>query len=89
MSIRETFSNSIDLAVINESHKGAVMQISALCLGTLIILFVETSSVTGIFRHLSDYVSGVRNFKNTKSMSVTFFFKTFKISARFENAARN
>ena len=28
MSIRDTFSNSISLAVTNESDKGAVMQIS-------------------------------------------------------------
>ena len=28
MSINETFSNSIDLAVINEYDKGAMMQIS-------------------------------------------------------------
>ena len=28
MSIRETFSNSIDLAVINEYDKGAVTKIS-------------------------------------------------------------
>ena len=28
MSITETFSNSINLAMINESDKGAVMQIS-------------------------------------------------------------
>ena len=28
MSIRETFSNSIDLAVVNEYNKGAVRQIS-------------------------------------------------------------
>ena len=30
MSIRETFSNSIDLALINESDRGAVMQISTM-----------------------------------------------------------
>ena len=30
MSMRETFSNSIDLAVINEYDKGAVMQLSGL-----------------------------------------------------------
>ena len=29
MFLRETFSNSIDLAVINQSDEGAVMQISA------------------------------------------------------------
>ena len=28
MSIRESFSNSIDLALINEYDKGAVMEIS-------------------------------------------------------------
>ena len=30
------------------------------CLGTFTILLVEASSETGLFRHLSDYVFGVR-----------------------------
>ena len=34
---------------------------------------------TGFCRHLSDYVLGLGNFKNTKSMRVIFCFKIFKI----------
>ena len=49
------------------------------CLGTFGILVVEASSETGPFRHLSDYVFGVRNFGNTKSMSVIFLFEMFNI----------
>ena len=30
MSIKQTFSNSVNLAVINESDKGALMQISTM-----------------------------------------------------------
>ena len=49
------------------------------CLGTFTMLFLEGSSEMGLFRHLSDYVLGVRNFENTKCMRVIFFFKIFKI----------
>ena len=49
------------------------------CLGTLPMLLVERSSETGHFRHLSNHVFGVRKFRNTKVMRVTFFFKMFKI----------
>ena len=45
MSIRETFSNSIDLAVINEYGKGALMQISN-GLRTFAMLLVKASSET-------------------------------------------
>ena len=72
MSIRETFSNSISLPVTNEYDKGAVMKISTV-LSTFTTLLVEASSEMGLFRHLSDYVFGVRNFDNTKSMRVIFF----------------
>ena len=60
MSIRETFSNSISLPVTNEYDKGAVMKISTV-LSTFTTLLVEASSEMGLFRHLSDYVFGVRN----------------------------
>ena len=49
MSIRETFSNSIDLAMINEYDKGAVMKI-----GTFTMLLVEAFSDTRLFILLPD-----------------------------------
>ena len=58
-------------------------------LGTFTMLLVEGCSETGLFRHLSDYVFGVRNFENTKSMKVIFFFKYLKFQLDFKNAARN
>ena len=58
------------------------------CLGTFNILFVEASSETGLFRHLSDYDFGVRNFQNAKSMRV-IFFKCLKVNLDFKNGAKN
>ena len=78
MSIRETLSNSIYLARINEYGKGALMQISK-GLGTFAMVLFEGSSEKRPFRHLSDYVFRVRNFGKTKPMRVIFFFKIFKI----------
>ena len=42
------------------------------------MLLVEGSSETGVFRHLSDHVFGVRNSGNTKSMRVIFFFQNIQ-----------
>ena len=39
------------------------------------MLLVKGSSETGLYKHISNYVSGVRNFENTKAMKVIFFFK--------------
>ena len=55
-------------------------------LGTFTMLLVEGSSETGLFRHWSDYVFGVRNFENTKSTRVIFFPK---FNLDFKNAAQN
>ena len=49
------------------------------CLGTFTISLVEASSKTGLFRHLSDYVFGVRNFEIRKFMRVLFCPKLIKI----------
>ena len=49
MSIRETFSNSINLAMINEYHKGAVMNISTV-LGHVYHLLVEGWCEMGTFK---------------------------------------
>ena len=59
-----------------------------LCLGTFTMLLLEGSSETKLFRHLCDYVFGVRNFGNKKVIRVIFFFKTFRISARFEKCSK-
>ena len=75
MSIRNPFSNSIDLIVINEYDKSVGTEISAM-FGPLL---VEGYSETILFRDLSDHVIGGRNFENRKSMRVIFFFKIFKI----------
>ena len=53
------------------------------------MLLVEGSTQTEHFRHLSDYVFGVRNFENTKSMRVIFFSKFLRFQVDFENAAKN
>ena len=58
------------------------------CLGTFTMLFVEGYSQTRIFRHLYDYVFGVCNFGNTKSLRVIFLFKIFQISSRFQKCSK-
>ena len=58
-------------------------------LGTFTILFVETSSETGLIRHLSDYVFRVRSFGNTKAVRIIFFSKSSKFKLDFRNAAKN
>ena len=61
------------------------------CLGTFTMLLVKGFSQTGLFRHFSDYVFGVRNFEIRNSERAIFFFKMFKISSHldFKNAAKN
>ena len=78
ISIRETFSNSIHLVMINEQDKGDVMRFE-ISSGTFTILLVKRSSKTRFFRHLSNHVLRVRNFGNTKPVRVIFFLKMSKI----------
>ena len=59
------------------------------CLGTFTMLLVEGSSQTGLSRHLYDYVFGVRNLGNTKSMRLNFFSKCLKLHVDFKNAGKN
>ena len=59
------------------------------CLGTFTILLVEASSETWLFRHLSDYVFGGRNFENTKSLRVIFYSKCLKSNLDLKNAVKN
>ena len=57
-------------------RSGDLMQISTV-LGYVCHVACQSISEMGLFRHLSDYVFGVRNFENTKSMRVIFLFKMF------------
>ena len=59
MSMRETFSNQINLAVINEYDQGAVMLISTV-LRHIYPVGCRRATETKLFRHLSDHVFGVR-----------------------------
>ena len=74
MTIRESFSNTIYLPVTNQNDKGAVVQFQQ-CLDTFTLLLLRAYSETELFRNLSDYIFGVRNYENTKSMRVIFFFQ--------------
>ena len=57
-------------------------------LETITMLLVKRSSETGLFIDLCDYVFGVPNFGNRKSMRVIFFSKYLKFNGDFKNAAR-
>ena len=50
------------------------------------MLLVEESSATRLFRHLSDYVFGVRNLENKKYMRVISFPKSLKFNLDFRKA---
>ena len=53
------------------------------------MLLVEASSETGLFRHLSDYVSEIPNFENEKLSGSSFFSKFIKFNLDFKNAAKS
>ena len=59
------------------------------CLGSFTMLLVKEFSQTWLFRHLSDNVSRVRNFKITKSMMASFLSKCWKFHLDFKNGAEN
>ena len=87
MSLTETFSNSIDLVVINESGKGTVIQIEQ-CLGTFTMLLVEGPSENWLFRHLPDYVFGVCNLGNTKAKRVIIYSKYIRLNLDLKDTAK-
>ena len=58
------------------------------CLDTSSMLLVEGSSETRLFRLLSNFVFGVRNFLNTKALCVIFFSKCLKFNLDFKNAEK-
>ena len=91
MSIRETFSKLVDLPVIQWSRNMIMVLRSRFqqCLGTFALMLVEGSSEMWLFRHLSDYALGVRNFGNTKSMRAIFVSKYLKFNVDFKNASKS
>ena len=54
-------------------------------LGTFTMLLAAGFSEIGYFRNLSDYVFGIRNFGNTKSMRVIFVSKCSKFNRDLKN----
>ena len=58
------------------------------CFSPFTMLLVEGFPETGLFRNFSNYVFGVRNFEITKSMTIIFFVKMFKISSRFQRCSK-
>ena len=88
MSIRETFSNSVDLAVMNEYDKGAVMWISTV-LGHVYHVACRRVVWNRIFRHLSDYFFLVRNSEIQDLWASSFWSKCSKFQLDFKNAAKN
>ena len=87
MSIREIFSNIISFPVTNGSDKDTVMQISTV-LGHVYHIPIDASSETGLLRHFSYYVFGVRNYENTKSMRAIFFSKCSMFNLDVKNAIK-
>ena len=59
------------------------------CLDTFTILLIEASSEAGLFRHLSDYVFGVRNFENTNLWGSFFDSKYLRFNLDFKNGVKN
>ena len=77
ISTRATFSNSIAIAVLVNMIQVLWCR-SKPFLGTSTMLLVKGSSEAGLFRHLSDYVFGVRNIANKKSLRIIFFLKILR-----------
>ena len=88
MWIRETLSNSIywqqSISIIKTLWCGYQMS-----LGRFTMFVVERSSETGLFRHLSNNISRVRNFLNTKVWRLSFDAKYLKFNLDFKKEAKN
>ena len=52
-------------------------------------MLLEASSEKWPFRHLSDYIFGVRNFQNTNLWGSSFYSKIWTFNIDFETAAKN
>ena len=59
------------------------------CLGTFTMLLIKGFSQRWLFRHLSDYIFRVPNFKITKSMRTAFLSKCSKFRLDFKKAREN
>ena len=59
------------------------------CLGQFTMLLSETSSETGVFRHLSNHVFRVYISEIQNLWGSSFFSKCLKFIVDFENAAKN
>ena len=88
MSIRETFSNSIDFAVINEYDKDAVMQIWTV-LGHVYHVACWRVVLRGLFRiYLTTFSeSEISEMQNLCGSS--FYSKSLKVLVDCKNAPRN
>ena len=88
MSVRETFSNSIELTVINGYGKVLWSRFQQ-CLCTFTVLLFEGLSETGLNRHWPKQVFAVRNGGNTKALRVFFFQNIQNFNADFKKAEEN
>ena len=59
------------------------------CFSAFTILLVEVFSETKFFRHSSDFVFGVRNFRNKRALRVIFFSNYSKFKVNFKNEAKS
>ena len=60
------------------------------CFGPFNTLPFEGSSETGLWRHLPNYIFGVRKLKKTSAMRIIFFFlKMFKFEFQFTKCKKN
>ena len=83
MSIRETFFNSISLAVIDEYEQGAVIPILTVLGHVYHVVFRR------VLWHLSYHVFRVLNFRNKEGARVIFFPKSSKFNLDYKNAWQN
>ena len=88
MWIRETFPTQLTWQWLMNMIKVRWCRFQK-CFGTFTMLLLKRSSEKRLIRHLSNHVFRVRNFANTKAVRVNFFFKTFKMSSRFQKCREN
>ena len=77
ISLRDIFSDSFSLAVINKIRKGGVVQISNVCSPLTMFLF-NWSSATGFLRPLFQHVFGIPSFWKYMRYELRFFIEIVK-----------
>ena len=77
ISLRDIFSDSFSLAVINKIRKGGVVQISNVC-SPLTMFLVNWSSATGFLRPLFQHVFGIPSFWKYMRYELRFFIEIVK-----------